>query len=152
LVPPPQRTAYFLRQAQARQGLAGVDDLRPCAGDGIHVLARHRGRAGEQLQEIQRRPLGAEQRPGVGLDLAEHLAGVDARAVAGMPADARLRVELAEAGLEPGGPAEDRLLAADDDAARRMAGRREQRGQVAAADVLGQGGGDVAFDFGLERP
>ncbi len=140
----------LLRQPQAGQGLAGVDDARAGAGDGIDMKPRHRGGGREQLQEVQRRAFGGEQGAGAGLDLADHFAGLDRVAVAQVPADLGQRVEPAKAGVEPCSAGQHGVFAADDGAQRSLVGGAEQCRQIAAADVFGQGGEHVSLHFGSE--
>ena len=78
----------LLRQAQARQRLARVDDLRARAAHRIDVgrgLGRDRA---EQLQEVERRALGRQQRAGGAFDLQHHLVGGAALAFGHGPGDA----------------------------------------------------------------
>ncbi len=50
----------FLELAQSRRGLAGFDNPRLGACDGIHQRARGRGDAGEVACEVQRHALRGE--------------------------------------------------------------------------------------------
>jgi hypothetical protein len=52
-----------------------------------------------------------------------------------------------EGGVEPGGAAQDGVLAGDHAAAGHAAGLHEAGGEVAGADVFGQGGCHGALDF-----
>jgi hypothetical protein len=128
----------FLRQAQAGQGLAGVDDLGAGAGHGLHVGGGHGGGAGQQLHEVEAGALGGEQGAGRGVDFTEQLAGLDALAVAGVPDHRGVGLEGHEGGVEPGGAAQDRVLAGDHAAAGHAVGLHEAGGEVAGADVFGQ--------------
>ena len=47
----------LLQYAQPGRSLARIDHARQCSGHGRDVLRRHRGYAGEALQEIKRQPL-----------------------------------------------------------------------------------------------
>jgi hypothetical protein len=116
----------FLRQAQAGQGLARVDDARAGAGDGVDVEPRDGGRGREQLQEIQRGALGGEQGAGVGFDLANDLASADGVAVAHVPANLGKGIESSEAGVEPCRSGQYRDFAADDSALRALVTRAQQ--------------------------
>jgi hypothetical protein len=83
----------FLRQAQAGQGLAGVDDACAGAGHGVDVEARDGGGGREQLQEIEGGALGGEQGAGVGFDFAQHLAGAMVSPSRSLPANHGQRIE-----------------------------------------------------------
>jgi hypothetical protein len=74
----------------------------------------------------------------------------DRVAVAHVPADLGQRIKPAEAGVEPRGAGQYGVFAADDGAQRALVGGGQQGGQVAAADVLGEGGEHVALHFGSE--
>ena len=62
----------------------------------------------------------------------------------------RTGIEPPEAGVEPCRTGQHRRFAAHHDAPRRMPPGGQQGGEIAAADVLGQGGDDVALDFRSE--
>ncbi len=91
----------LLRVAQAGDGLARVEDARACAGDEVGVGPRDRRRAGERLQEVQRRALArddAARRPG---DLEHLLIGADARAIIEVPGEPNGGVELSKGLIDP---------------------------------------------------
>ena len=104
----------FLRAAQAGQRLAGIDDLRARAGDGVGELAGLGRHAGEQLQEVEGGALAGQERPGRAFDFAEQLVGGDALAVGGVPVYADRRIERLKTGVEPGAAAENGVFARDD--------------------------------------
>jgi hypothetical protein len=66
-----------------------------------------------------------------------------------MPCNARSRIKAADASVKPLLAAKHGLLAADD-MRLGLAVWCELRCQVAAADVFGEGGADIAFNFSLE--
>ena len=63
----------LLQQPPARRGLAGVEEAGPAAArrQGVDAAAGGGGDAGEPLQEVERGPLGGEQRPHRPVGLAE---------------------------------------------------------------------------------
>ena len=78
----------LLREPQAGQRLAGVQDPGAGAGDGIRAGPGRRGHGGQRLQEIERGALPGEQRAGGAVQFAEHLVGLDAVAFGHPPLDA----------------------------------------------------------------
>ena len=60
-VPPPTRTAYFSSARSAGRGLPRVEDRDPAAGC-VDEASSERGDARQTLQEVERDPLGGEQR------------------------------------------------------------------------------------------
>ena len=66
-----------------------------------------------------------------------------------MPCNACSRIKAADASVKPLRAAKHCLLAADDMRLSLTVGR-QLGGQIAAADVFGEGGADVAFNFSLE--
>ncbi|MCY1400096.1 hypothetical protein D9M71_151690 [compost metagenome] len=137
----------FLRQTQAGQGLAGVEQFHAGAFHQVGVVAGAAGGAGEQLQEVQCAALAAEQGAGRAVEGEQGLVGRDAFAVADFPFHLHLRVELAEYLVHPGRAGDGGVLAGDDAGGCRALGGDQLGGDVAAADVLGQGGADVGLDF-----
>ncbi len=103
------------------------------------------------MQEVEGAALAGEQGARVGGNLADNLAGGDRIAVLCQPAEARARVEMLQTGIEPGGAAQHGVLSAGDHPDGGAIGRCQSGGEVAAADVLGECGEDVAFDFLGER-
>src|SRR5574338_1569913 len=140
----------FLSQAKTRQGLAGIHDMCAGAGHGVHKAARHRGRAGKELEEVEGRPLGGQQGPGTGHHVAQGLTGLDQVPILDVPQHRGGGVQGLEGGVEPGGPAYDSEFAGDDPAAGIGFGGDEAGGQVAGAHVLRQGGGHGTQDFDAE--
>ncbi len=62
------------------------------------------------------------------------------------PADCGSRVKPDYAGIEPGRPAEDCTLPAENMSARVRPVGCQLRGEVSGADVFAESGGDVLFD------
>jgi len=126
----------LLRQAQAGEGLAGVEDARAGAGDGLDERSGAGGRGRQRLQEIDRAAFGREQGAAGAFEGADLAAGLKPLAVDGMPGDAQLGVERAEAGLEPVAAGEYRAFAADERGMRACVRIDQRGGDVAAADVF----------------
>jgi hypothetical protein len=59
----------FLKGAEARRGLASVDDHRFQRADRVNVGAGERSDAAQSAQKVQSGALGAKEGPGVGVDL-----------------------------------------------------------------------------------
>ena len=140
----------FLGETQAGKGLAGIDDAAARAGDGVGEAAGLAGHAGEQLEKVEGRAFAGEQGACRPFDGAQHLSRLDRHAVLRVPADVNAWIERRKGAGEPGGAAEDGFLARNDRGAGALRGGNELGGQVAGADVFGQGAGDVAFDFVVE--
>ena len=132
----------LLEDAQRRRGLAGIEDGDAARGR-VDEARGQRGDARQPLQEVQRDPLGGEQGPGPSGHFGHRLAGFAARAVAPAHGEHRVGVELPECRLGDPDAGDDQRRLGDDDAARlhRRVDRR-RAGDVAAADVLGEGAGD----------
>ena len=141
----------FLGDAQAGQGLAGIDDLRLGTGDGVGVGADLAGDGGKQLQEVEGAALGGEQGAAVAFDFAQQLVGGDAVTIGAVPGDRGGRVAAAHAFVEPGRATQYARLAADHRGLDQPFAGNQAGGQVAGADILGQGSGDVAVDFFGQR-
>src|SRR5690606_28025052 len=71
----------LLEVAQTRRRLAGVEDRRPAAGDGVDEAPGHRRDAGQALQEVQRDALAGEDRRGIAVDRRDDRAGLELGAV-----------------------------------------------------------------------
>jgi hypothetical protein len=136
----------FLREAQAGQGLARIEDLRARAAHGVDVRRGDRRRRRQRLQEIERGAFGTDQRACVAFDAAQQRAGGDAFAVGNVPFDARVRIEREETRVDPVAPADHRRVARDDACLRVFAGRQQVGGDVAAAEVFVERALDVAQD------
>ncbi|MNP07605.1 hypothetical protein D3C76_996340 [compost metagenome] len=137
----------LLRQAQAGEGLAGVEQFHPGAFHQVGVVAGAGGGAGEQLEEVQGAAFAAEQGAGRAFEGEQRLVGADPVAVLHLPFHLHLRIELAEYLVHPGGAGDGGVLAGDDAGGSQAVGGDQLGGDVAAADVLGQGGADVGLDF-----
>ena len=128
----------LLREPQAGQRLAGVDDSGPGAAHGIDMRrgpGRHRA---EQLQEVERGALGSQQRPG-----SRRVRAPPGPARSGafldLPADPRLGVELPHHRLDPGRTAQHSAFARQHPGHRTAIGGNQRGGEVAAAHVFIEG-------------
>ena len=141
----------FLRQAQAGQGLARVHDVGARALHSLDVGGGLGGHGAEQLQEIQRRALRAQQRAGTGFDLQHHLIRCAALALGHVPGDARSGVERAQRGVGPGSAADHRAFAREHAGAGATHGIDQASGQITAAHVFLQGARHVQQHLGMHR-
>ena len=112
-VPPPQRTAYFSKSAQAGRRLARVEEVRGRPRERVDVGPRRRRDAGQPLDEVQRGPLGREDRDGRPLDPGEDGSRADAGAVLDEDLDGGRGAEEGEDAREERGAGDDGRLAAD---------------------------------------
>ena len=92
LWPPPVRTAYFCAWRRPGRVLRVSSTTQPCGlGDTPAIASTYcrvtRRHARQQLQEVQRRPLGAEQRARIAVDAADHRAGGHGGALGHRPFD-----------------------------------------------------------------
>src|SRR5690606_15806573 len=94
--------------------------------------------------------LGADQRPGAAVKDGEDGAGCHVLALGHAPFDPHLRVQGAVGGVEPGTPADARVLLASQEGAFRLV-REQGGGGVAIAQILEQGAADVVQDHRLRR-
>ena len=138
----------LLRQAQAGQGLAGVQQLHGGAFDQVGVIPAAGGHRREGLQEIQGAAFAAEQRARRAFDAEQHLVGFDALAILHAPVHRHARIQLAEHRIDPGRATDHGRLAGDHAGMRQAFGGDQLRGDVAAAEVFGQRQADVGFDVG----
>ena len=81
LAPPPQRTAYFSRARRPGVVLRVSRTMQRRAVERVGPPPRQRGHAGEVAQQVERRALGGQQRPGRRRDAGDLVAGPDAVAV-----------------------------------------------------------------------
>ena len=137
----------LLQHAQAGRGLAGVDQLRPGALDGVHPARGLGGDAGEVLDDIERSALDGEQaarRAGHGQQRRLRRA---ARAVLGLDLDLDVGVVAPEAGGGNVDASQRQILPrihVEGGLGVRLDHR--QRGEVAVADVLFEPEIDQAID------
>ena len=143
----------LLQLAQARRRLAGVEDRRAGACDRRGEAGGEGGDAGEVAEEVQRRALRREQRAGAAA--GEDDVGGDA--VVPLALDEEV-VDVLDAALaqrlgDDRQPVGDARLFLDDPRPRpRPRGDRRLRGDVAAAEVLGQRPRDQVLQrFGHRR-
>jgi hypothetical protein len=112
---------------------------RRCCGHGRHVGARGGRRTTEQLQEVERGALAAQHRARRPGDLEDDITGAQRLAIGGVPGELHRRVEAAEDLIDPGDPAQHGRLARDDPAAHALRRGHQRRGDIAPADILGEG-------------
>ena len=129
----------LLRGAQPRHGLARIEDAAAGAGHRLDVGARGGRRTTEQLQEVERGALTTQHRARRPCDLEDDRTGAQRLAIGGVPAELHGGVEAAEGLIDPGDPAQHGRLARDDPAAHALRRRHECRGDIAPADILGEG-------------
>ncbi len=141
----------FLRETQARQRLAGVEDLRVCAGDRIDVTARNRRGSGKRLQEVQRAALAADQGARTALDVAQHRIGRNAIAIGARPFNAHLRIAFAETRSSPRDAHNHRRFPADDARGCASACGDQIGCDIAGTDILRQHAAHVGVDHVLWR-
>ena len=128
----------LLGQAQAGQGLAGIEDIHPGTRHGFHVGCRRRGRSRQGLQKIQGGPFGRQYARRFAMNFTNHLIRGHGVAIRQPPVQAYGLVHLSEHLRRPGNASKHRLLPADD--ARPHRSRRHQPcRQVATAHILLQG-------------
>ena len=138
----------FLRQTQARQGLAGVQQLDLSLCNEICQELRARCHAGQQLQEVQRTALASQQRTRRAFQMKQRLIGFDPFAVTHLPMHRDTWIELTEHSVDPCRTADNGVIAGDDGGFGQTFGGDQLRGDVAAADVFEQRTAHVGFDFG----
>lgn len=138
----------LLRQAQAWEGLAGIQQLDLGIGDKVGQIAGAGGHAGQQLQEVQRAAFASEQRPGRSFEVKQRLIGRHSLAVSHLPVHGDPWIQLAEHRVDPGCAGDHRGFAGNDGGLGQTFGRDQLRGNVAAADVFQQRAAHVGFDFG----
>ena len=102
------------------------------------------------MQEVECRAFCGQQGAGFGLNLAEHLPRLDTIAIADVPADFGVCIELLKAAVEPGLSGQHGVLAADHRAQRPVATGNQHCRQVTAADVFEQRCHDIAVDLGRQ--
>ncbi|MNM88164.1 hypothetical protein D3C81_1003670 [compost metagenome] len=136
-----------MRQAQAWEGLAGVEKAYLGPFDHVGQKARARGDTRQHLQEVQRATLTTEQRACRAFQVEQRLVGHRPLAVGYLPVHGHPWVELAEHGIDPGGASDHAVLAGNDGRLGQALGRDQLRGDIATADVLQQRAAHVGFDF-----
>ena len=101
------------------------------------------GGGGEQLQEIERRALAREQRAGRTFEGEQELIGGNGVAFGDAPLETDPCIDGAEAGIDIGYAADDGGLARDHSRPAHPINGYQGSRQITAADVLGQGAGDL---------
>ncbi|MNC22843.1 hypothetical protein D3C75_708500 [compost metagenome] len=137
----------LLRQAQAGQGLAGVQQAHLGAFHQVGQEARTGGDPRQHLQEVQCTALTTEQRTRGALQMEQRLVGRGALAIGHLPVHGHARVELAEHGVDPCGACDHAVFAGDDGRLGQALRRDQLRCDIATADVLQQRTAHVGFDF-----
>ena len=137
----------LLGAPQARNGLARVEDPARQPGDRLCVTARDGCRAGQRLQEVERRAFPGQQGARRSGEPAQELAGFDRGAFPGLPFHHHGGVELTKDLVEPGLAADHGSLPGDYPGASCPDGRHQRRRQVATADVLGEGTPDLVDEI-----
>ena len=139
----PRRGSHLLQAAQARRGLARVEHLAEGAGDPIDMGAREGGDATQALHEVERRAFAGEQRPRQAGDAGEGRGGLH-RAAGGLQDFERIDAAAqAVHGLKQLDARHHHRLAGEKGArGLERAGHGQFTGDVARADVLGEGSAD----------
>ena len=138
----------LLRQTQAGEGLAGVEQAHLGALYQVREKARPGRHTRQHLQEVQRRAFAAEQRACRAFEVEQRLVGRGPIAIGHLPMHRDPRVELAEHRIDPGGTGDGAVLTGDDGCLGQALGRNQLGGDVATADVFEQRAAHVGFDFG----
>jgi hypothetical protein len=132
----------LLERTQAGHRLPGVENLHPGFLDGAHVARGERRHSGQVAEEVERHALGRDDRRGRARYLRHHtrLAPEPLRTV---HHEHQLRIDALEDRLrhpQPGDHA--RRLLGDPRPRLRALGHDGPGGEIALADVLGEGGVD----------
>jgi hypothetical protein len=129
----------LLERPHARRRLARVEDRRAAAGDRSDVTRGERRDPREVAEEVERGALGSEHLPRGALGQRDVGRGGAPLPLRGQTLEGS-GADLPEGLLGDGVPEHDPLLLLDDPAARPRVGRHDRvGGQVARADVLGEG-------------
>jgi hypothetical protein len=138
LAPPPQ-TTVLLQHAQARRGLARVDQLRLGAGDGVDEARGFGGDGGEMLDHVERRAFDREHALRPAGDRHQLGLGREALPVRGGDVDLDRRIVAAKTGgcdLDAG--QREGLARVHVKGAACLGVDHGERGEVAVPDVLGE--------------
>ena len=141
----------FLCQSQARQGLAGVEQLHRVVAHQIGKLSRAGCGRRERLQKVECSALPGQQCPCRSMQTGEQGVGRHFGALFNQPFDADCGVEQFETAIDPGTTAHHGCIAAEEGGFGLPGGRNQLCGQIAAADVFVERCGDVGGDFGHWR-
>ena len=153
LVPPPQRTAWLSSARSPGAVLRVSSSSHAGAGDRVGVAPGGGGDARAPLQQVERRPLAGEDRPGVAAHDGDGAGRVvDELPVGGQELGCGGRVERAKHVDRGVQPADDAGRAHHDAGLGRELGRDDRvGGDVAAADVLGEPGVDQRASWAAAR-
>ena len=138
----------LLGDAQTRHGLAGIEHAHGRAGHRGDVACRRGSGGRQQLQEVECRPFGGDQRAGVPRQAADQRAGGDLVAVTHLPVDLHRRIQPPETGIEPDTAGDDGGVPADKPGLRLRLCREQGGSGVTLAQILGQGAFDIGGDLG----
>ncbi|MNJ57076.1 hypothetical protein D3C77_526510 [compost metagenome] len=142
------RHCVLLRQAQARQGLAGVEQLDLGIG---HLVGKKLGvsrHAREQLQEVQRAALAGQQRTSRAFEVKQRLVGPGPLTILDLPMHCHPRIELAKHRIDPSGASDHAIIARNNGGLGQALSRDQLGGDIATAHVFKQRTAHVGFDFG----
>ncbi len=142
--------SILLRQAQAGQGFAGVEQFHRGALHQVGIVLAAGGHGGQGLEEVQGAAFAAEQGAGRAFQVEQRLVRADPFAIAYLPVHGDTRVELAEYRVDPGGAGDHGGFASNDGGLGQALGGNQLRGDVAAADVFCQGAAHIGLDFAAE--
>ena len=142
----------LLQRAQPRRRLARIHDLRPCIPHRRDTARRQRGDAGEPPQEVERGPLGRQQRARLARDLRQRRASLHRVAIRHERLERALGSSCGEDARAIGSPATTPASRATIRAVALHPRRDRRLGRhVAAPDVLGQRAADqVAIEERIE--
>jgi hypothetical protein len=126
----------FLLESKAWQRLAGIENAAISIRDGSNILRGNGCCGGHQLQEIERRAFGRQDRPRGTAQVAEGLASVNRIAIVKMPVNFDRSIDLAHNLVEPWPPCHCHRFARDNSRFDRCAGLYEISSDVAGANVL----------------
>ena len=104
----------LLQHAESRRGLASIGDRRPGPLDGFDERSSRRGDAREAPDEVERNPLGGEDRDCGPGDRGERRTGGDASTIVDMDDDGDRRVDVVEARPRHLHPGDGAALSCDD--------------------------------------
>ncbi len=139
----------FLQQPQARQRLAGIEQDRAGAGDGVDIAARQRGDTGQMLHRVERGPLGGQHRASLAAEAQQIGAGINPVTILRQPLDLDLRIERAEEGFGDRQAGDNDRLARIHHAGETRVHRdhRGRRDVAVAAEILGQGSANEGLEI-----
>ena len=99
IAPATHAHGVLLQRAQPRRRLARVHNLRPCVLDRRDTARRQRCDAGEPPQEVERDPLGRQQRARLARDLRQRRASLHRVAIRYLRLETHIGIERGEDAL-----------------------------------------------------